>query len=72
MAHAGLSAAMRYRNSTGTESRPEKDATCMTIAEILLQENHPIHHTAQFYPSLNDIPVPGLYGPSADEQWMAR
>jgi uncharacterized damage-inducible protein DinB len=31
--------------------------------------NHMIHHRAQFgvYLRLNDIPVPGLYGPSADE-----
>jgi uncharacterized damage-inducible protein DinB len=31
--------------------------------------NHIIHHRAQLtvYMRLNDIPVPGLYGPSADE-----
>jgi uncharacterized damage-inducible protein DinB len=31
--------------------------------------NHAIHHRAQLavYLRLNDIPVPGLYGPSADE-----
>lgn len=31
--------------------------------------NHLIHHRAQLtvYMRLNDIPVPGLYGPSADE-----
>jgi uncharacterized damage-inducible protein DinB len=31
--------------------------------------NHLIHHRAQLgvYLRLNDIPVPGLYGPSADE-----
>jgi uncharacterized damage-inducible protein DinB len=31
--------------------------------------NHLVHHTAQLgiYLRLNDIPVPGLYGPSADE-----
>ncbi len=36
--------------------------------------DHLIHHTAQLgvYLRLNDIPVPGLYGPSADEQWMAK
>jgi uncharacterized damage-inducible protein DinB len=35
--------------------------------------NHLIHHTAQLgvYLRLNDIPVPALYGPSADEQWSA-
>jgi len=33
--------------------------------------NHLVHHTAQLgvYLRLNDIPVPGLYGPSADEPW---
>jgi len=31
--------------------------------------NHGIHHRAQLglYLRLNDIPVPGMYGPSADE-----
>jgi uncharacterized damage-inducible protein DinB len=31
--------------------------------------NHVIHHRGQFtmYLRLNDVPVPGLYGPSADE-----
>ena len=34
--------------------------------------NHLVHHTAQLgvYLRLLDIPVPALYGPSADEQWM--
>jgi uncharacterized damage-inducible protein DinB len=33
--------------------------------------NHLVHHTAQLgvYLRLQDIPVPALYGPSADEQW---
>lgn len=33
--------------------------------------NHLVHHTAQLgvYLRLNDIPVPAIYGPSADEQW---
>ncbi len=32
--------------------------------------NHTIHHRAHLcvYLRLNDVPVPGLYGPSADEQ----
>jgi len=32
--------------------------------------NHVIHHRAQLtvYLRLNDIPVPSLYGPSADER----
>jgi uncharacterized damage-inducible protein DinB len=34
--------------------------------------NHTIHHRAQLgvYLRLNDIPVPGVYGPSADEGQM--
>ena len=34
--------------------------------------NHTIHHRAQLgvYLRLNDIPVPSLYGPSADERGM--
>ena len=34
--------------------------------------NHMIHHRAQLgvYLRLNDVPVPSLYGPSADEQGM--
>jgi len=37
----------------------------------LWMTNHLIHHTAQLgvYLRLLDIPVPGLYGPSADEQF---
>ena len=32
--------------------------------------NHMIHHRAQLgvYLRLNDVPVPAIYGPSADEQ----
>lgn len=32
--------------------------------------NHMVHHRAQLgvYLRLNDVPVPGVYGPSADEQ----
>jgi uncharacterized damage-inducible protein DinB len=36
--------------------------------------DHMVHHTAQLgvYLRLNDIPVPGLYGPSADEEWKPK
>jgi uncharacterized damage-inducible protein DinB len=36
--------------------------------------DHMIHHVAQLgvYLRLNDIPVPALYGPSADEQWSPK
>jgi uncharacterized damage-inducible protein DinB len=48
--------------------------TVMTMPRIAVIRtfvmNHTIHHRAQLgvYLRLNDIPVPGLYGPSADEQ----
>lgn len=36
--------------------------------------NHMVHHTAQLgvYLRLNGVPVPALYGPSADEQWSPK
>ncbi len=36
--------------------------------------NHLVHHTAQIgvYLRLLDLPVPALYGPSADEQWTPK
>jgi uncharacterized damage-inducible protein DinB len=35
--------------------------------------NHLVHHTAQLgvYLRMLDLPVPALYGPSADEQFSA-
>lgn len=35
--------------------------------------NHLVHHRAQLgvYLRLNDIAIPGMYGPSADEAWPA-
>jgi len=48
--------------------------TMMTMPRVAVIRtfvmNHIIHHRAQLtvYMRLNDIPVPGLYGPSADEQ----
>ena len=40
----------------------------ITVVRSFLM-NHNIHHRAQLgvYLRLNDVPVPGLYGPSADE-----
>ena len=36
--------------------------------------NHMVHHVAQLgvYLRLNNLPVPALYGPSADEQWSPK
>ncbi len=51
----------------------------MALREALLPEfdrssimNHSIHHRAQLgvYLRLNNVPVPALYGPSADEGGM--
>ena len=47
--------------------------TVMTMPKIAVLRgfvmNHTIHHRAQLgvYLRLNDVPVPSLYGPSADE-----
>jgi uncharacterized damage-inducible protein DinB len=47
--------------------------TLMTVPKIAVLRsfvmNHGIHHRAQLgvYLRLNDIPVPAVYGPSADE-----
>jgi len=50
--------------------------TLMTLPKIAVLRgfvmNHVIHHRGQFtvYLRLNDVPVPSLYGPSADEGTM--
>ncbi len=45
------------------------DARSLAFRQMFF--NHMVHHTAQLgvYLRLNHIPVPALYGPSADEQW---
>lgn len=45
------------------------DTAKITVVRIWIL-NHTIHHRAQLtvYLRLNDIPVPSIYGPSADEQ----
>ena len=50
--------------------------TLMTMPRIAVLRgfvmNHLVHHRAQLgvYLRLNDVPVPALYGPTADEQGM--
>jgi uncharacterized damage-inducible protein DinB len=50
-----------------------KGQTVFTLPRIAVLRsfilNHTIHHRAQLgvYLRLNDIPVPSIYGPSADE-----
>lgn len=52
------------------------DRTRFTLPRIAVLRkfvlNHLIHHRAQLgvYLRLNDVPVPGMYGPSADEAGM--
>jgi uncharacterized damage-inducible protein DinB len=43
----------------------------MTVLRLMIL-NHIVHHRGQFtvYLRLNDLPVPALYGPSADEGGM--
>ena len=49
-------------------------ATIFTMPRIAVLRsfvlNHTIHHRAHLcvYLRLNDVPVPALYGPSADEE----
>lgn len=50
------------------------DKTVFTLAKVAVLRgfvmNHMIHHRAQLsvYLRLNNVPVPSIYGPSADEQ----
>ncbi|HLI76947.1 MAG TPA: DinB family protein, partial [Acidobacteriaceae bacterium] len=48
--------------------------TSRTLTYRMMFLNHLVHHTAQLgvYLRLLDLPVPGLYGPSADEQWQPK
>ena len=48
--------------------------TSRTLTYRMMFFNHLIHHTAQLgvYLRLLDIPVPSLYGPSADEPWAPK
>lgn len=58
----------------GNWSLLEGGKTVLSMPRIVVLRsmvmNHMIHHRAQLgvYLRLNDIPVPALYGPSADEQ----
>jgi uncharacterized damage-inducible protein DinB len=60
--------AARWRLSFG-EHLISDSARSLSFRQMCF--NHLVHHTAQLgvYLRLNDIPVPALYGPSADEQW---
>jgi uncharacterized damage-inducible protein DinB len=44
--------------------------TAPKLGQIISTINHLVHHRGQLtvYMRLNDIPVPSIYGPSADEQ----
>jgi uncharacterized damage-inducible protein DinB len=58
--------------------RPNVERRWLRLAMKILYRmmcfNHLVHHTAQLgvYLRLNDVPVPALYGPSADEQWAPK
>jgi uncharacterized damage-inducible protein DinB len=60
-----------WRFSFG-EQPISNDSRSATFRRVFF--NHLIHHVAQLgvYLRLNGIPVPALYGPSADEQWSAK
>ncbi len=63
--------AARWRFSFG-EHLISNDPRSLSFRRMFI--NHLIHHVAQLgvYLRLNDIPVPALYGPSADEQWSPK
>ena len=52
----------KFGDFSVTDKRPE------VIRSFI---NHLVHHRAQLgvYLRLNDIPVPGMYGPSSDDGW---
>ena len=60
-----------WRFSFG-EQLISNDARSSSFRRIFF--NHLIHHVAQLgvYLRLNGVPVPALYGPSADEQWSPK
>jgi len=45
--------------------------TALRGAVVRLHLNHLIHHRGQLsvYLRLNDVPLPSIYGPTADEPW---
>src|SRR6266567_4651631 len=51
------------------KSVPEARAAIANASDRAMIMNHMIHHRAQLgvYLRLNDLPVPSIYGPSADE-----
>jgi uncharacterized damage-inducible protein DinB len=55
----------RYMTFSKTDPRPK------VIRSFI---NHMVHHRAQLgvYLRLNGIPIPGMYGPSADDSWPGR
>jgi uncharacterized damage-inducible protein DinB len=55
----------KYRDFTSTSDRTK------VIRSFI---NHLVHHRAQLgvYLRLNGIPIPGMYGPSADDSWPGR
>jgi uncharacterized damage-inducible protein DinB len=70
---AALAAASDERLSTLWKFSYGEHVICNNSRSLTLRQmcfNHLIHHTTQLgvYLRLNDIPVPALYGPSADEQ----
>ncbi|MBV9302500.1 MAG: DinB family protein [Acidobacteriaceae bacterium] len=60
-----------WRFSWG-EQLISNDSRSLSYRRMFL--NHLIHHVAQLgvYFRFNDVPVPALYGPSADEQWSPK
>lgn len=71
-------ARLKEANDTDWEQTWSLKAGANTIASMpkkaairYIVQNHLIHHRGQLsvYLRMNDIPVPGMYGPSADEKF---
>jgi uncharacterized damage-inducible protein DinB len=69
-----LLAAATDETMTRTWSLKDNGQTILALPKVAVLRgfvmNHMIHHRAQLgvYLRMNDVPVPGMYGPSADEQ----
>ncbi len=75
-ARAALVAATDDANWMKTWSMMRGDQAVFSMPKVVVMRsfifNHNVHHRAQMgvYLRLNNIPVPSIYGPSADERQM--
>ena len=70
--------------ATASDTDMEKDWSFKFAGQVIMTQprtkvvrsflNHVLHHRAQLgvYLRLNGVPIPGMYGPSADDDWPGR